>query len=1200
MLKITNILNPLIGGKSTTEYNWESGKPLSEYIGYEGDCLVTNNGIPIDLPLSKIFPAKTDEYTIMPILEGVDKQTQRILGYMAMTGVSFIPGWGPQAAWIGSNLINLFLKDKDPKDPALSQSYAWQHKSSPNAYMGTAMPVIYGKARVRPTLKNRYITIKGDKQYLYALYGIAAHKVDEAGLPTVKTYTADTDYVYGDIVKGNPDYDNYEPGKTYRALATLIHTSDEEVNAFDTFFNTWGVWRGTASFYNDIIINGRSITDYNKDVEWETRPGLPEQSIIIGFDATFSNLAQNKVIYLDYPSIVKDSADFRYKSTYFVEWDQHNLLLNGETYIIQAGKLLFTPGTWYIAYNPSVADDTYQLVADVPPPVSLIYTMVGFLGIIQGLRDLTYYYNVRLPIATDWYSPVITITNTHNIELIFEFPNGLYGIKLGNNIVSATCRLFAQYRTVDTSTTPTTYGEWLDFNFSFSDPDYVNTNTDPISGAVVRKKPEVFNISIKAVDKDVELLEYGKSYEVRVAASSPSIVKLVNIAPIVYGEENADGSSPGFTYPGEPLLGIKALASGQISGDLDVQVDVKRTKVWAYNTHFGEWVKKEADNHAWAVYDILANGHPDHKAYPRVGNENAEASYGCGIDKDRLDYDSFATWAANIYNLKYELNIVFDTFMTAWDAILRICQEGRGMIYPVGTKINAFTDKATDVTQVFTMGNIYLNTFAQKYMESSQKINMVEVTYYDKERNYEKTMIAARTADWDSSDGLSVPTTITLYGTTNFTQAWSIARFILMGNELLNNIISFGVDIDSLAAQAGDVVEVQHDVLTEGSGGRIIGVQNNGLLNGSFEDGLTDWDKWGNQSWFSDGAQSKYGTLSLRSLSTVHNAGGAQIFTVKPNKEYTLSAWIYIQDDALGTSTIRAMTYDGSLYYSAYANQAILAQWQRVSVTFTTASDQTEATVWLGGIGEAYFDGVMMNEGTTAYDFMMGTVLTLDRTVTIASGTTYQLEISHKNGTIETKNVTGGSDTDTLIWGDGDTTWSFVPEIYSPYSFGISGTHVKKYRIAEISRTDELMRTLTLIQYDEALYDSYTPNDTGPAFEEGLVVSEKVAVSSEGTEKIANILNLADNVQLKEEITWNDRTGRLQSSIIVTWDPIFGDPHGAWEVWFRDVDVSDIDWKGTWAATLAAIGYTIGDKVELDGATYISLADNNTTQPIDI
>ncbi len=1053
MFTVITILNPLTYGSTTKEYVWEKGKTLSEYIGYDGECIVACNQEPIKLPPTEIFPARKEVYTVMVIPMGTDSRAWGALG----TVVSFIPGWGKAALFIGANLLALYLRDKD-KDQDTSQSYSWGHVSSPSAAKGIAMPIVYGKARVRPILKNRYVTVDGDKQYLYALYGVAAHRVDERVLPL---------YLPG--AQQEEVFIPSEPGRSFRytgqrrsaSQPLLFYATDGDGHKAGDLGPGWQEGHGTASFVGDILINGRAIQDYHDDVRWETRPGLAEQTVITDFDVTYVNIVTNTSLWIDYPEVNRGAAAFEFDtSSMTILWDKHPLSLHGIQYTMEAGSQTFSPAdigyTTYIVYDPDISTTKYGIRrrASTPPPTGYIIMSFEVEAADFVNKDLTYL-NSEFPTTNDWVIPVTSLTDAHNIELTFEFPNGLFGQNAAGKVISQEARLFMQYQVIGSDT-------WINFHSFFTDASgyWVGDPSGINTYHIKRVKQDSFYITRTAVPPNGVLLNPGTEYRVRVTASSPSAVKLVNVATIIYGEEDEDEDWPGFTYPGEPLLGIKALASGQVSGKLDVQVDVERSKVWVYNTRTvrgvaAGWVRGNADNHAWAVYDILAQGHPDHPAYPTAGNDHAEASYGCGIDKNRLDYESFRTWAENIGDLDYELNTVFDTFMTAWDAILRICQEGRGMVYTVGSTIFAFTDKAADPVQLFTAGNIHADTLVHKYVGTRDRANSVEVSYYDAERNYEKTLLIMRTADWDSSTDLNIPESITLYGTTGSEQAESIARFLLTGNELLNSVLSFGVDVDALAAQAGDVVEVQHDLLSTGEGGRIVSVVEHPVFTGAY-------------------------------------------------------------------------------------------------------------------------------------------TLTMDRTLSVTSGQQYQLKIYHNDGTIETKSgITSGNVSGAVISFGTVWSWDKVPEGDEPYSFGISGAHTKKYRITEISRTTELMRTLTLVQYDEDLYTGYVPGDADVGIDSGRVVSKRIPVTPGAIGDVANTLNFASNLRLQETLSRNRLTGEYESSIVVTWDTVTGDPRGKWEVWFRDVDAADVDWQGEWEAGT----YGHDEKVEKDGKTYISLEDRNISIP---
>ncbi len=1176
-MKITNILNPLTGGASTEKYEWVKDKSLAGYTGYLGECVVTCNGESIELPTSEIFPADGEEYMMMPIPTGGDRETWRTMGLMTMAAITLgasLPGapillakYGRITAFVGSMLISIFLKDKD-KSVDTSESYQWRHKDSPTAAHGSPMPIIYGKARIRPIMKNRYIKIEGDKQRLYALYGIATHKVDvRTGLPTIVNAAA------GELSYGDEFTWDEISGATFFYPFNYANRGDAK---------TYPYAYGTAAFYDGVIINGRAIEDFNADVEWETRPGLPEQFIITGFEATYANYVSGVSLFGDAPVIDKGEAGMGIDiALNLLFWKGHNLSHNGSVYPIVNFRGIRRE---YIHWK---SPNKFYTTSDSA-------SLSGYYLIASIIDDEPVLNRTLIPSTTssDWINPVTVLTGIHDIELIFHFPFGLYGHTPEGNLRDGQCALFAQYREVDTSA-------WINFDFVFAkNVDEADKRESVHRGVVRRKTTVAFSVSVNAIPGSAEYLDLGKNYEIRVLAYTSTIVELANVATIVYGEENADGKRPGFTYPGEPLLGIKALASGQISGDLDVQVDVERSKVWVYNTRHvtdrdgnpsdGRWVEGVANNHAWAVYDILAQGHPDHPAYPTVGNDDAEAIYGCGINKDRLDYESFREWADNLQgedSLDYELNIVFDTFMTAWDAILRICQEGRGMVYPVGTKIYAFTDKAADATQLFTMGNIHIDTFVQKYTETSQKINIIEVNYYDEERNYEKTTLAVRTADWDSSESPSVPITITLYGTTTFNQAWSIARFMLMGNELLNNVITFGVDVDALAAQAGDVVEVQHDVLNAGRGGRIVNYEENPVSNPSFETNFNSWTNWGTAT-RSISTVTKYsGDKSYLHSSANLNAGVSQLITgLNESTEYTLSCYIYPTID----TSLRIMTFTDA-YYSTHP--AGLNAWERLELTVTTQPGQTTLTVWLGGDGAAYFDAVQVEAVAEATAWMQQSRVTLDRDITLGATGSYEL-IAWRAGTRISKStaLNLGETRDNLLY---STAWDTPPQKYDPYSFGVSSSIVEKYRITDISRTSELMRTLTLVQYDEALYDSYSPADSSPLFDDGQFTLSKIAPPDTTVETLANLLNLASNVQLQEIISRNRLTGQYESSVVVTWDPASNDPRAAWEVWFRDVDASDNNWQGEWVRK----EYSQDEKVEDDGYAFISLEDDNASKP---
>jgi len=90
-----------------------------------------------------------------------------------------------------------------------------------------------------------------------------------------------------------------------------------------------------------------------------------------------------------------------------------------------------------------------------------------------------------------------------------------------------------------------------------------------------------------------------------------------------------------------------------------------------------------------------------------------------------------------------------------------------------------------------------------------------------------------------------------------------------------------------------------------------------------------------------------------------------------------------------------------------------------------------------------------------------------------------------------------------------------------------------------------------------------------------------------------SVFNVASNLQITEVIT-QDTTGKIDSDLHVTWDNTNGMSTGEWDVYIRDVDVSDGMWNGDWNILTT---YGIYDMVIKDGKAYFSAINNNTTTP---
>jgi len=294
------------------------------------------------------------------------------------------------------------------------------------------------------------------------------------------------------------------------------------------------------------------------------------------------------------------------------------------------------------------------------------------------------------------------------------------------------------------------------------------------------------------------------------------------------------------------------------------------------------------------------------------------------------------------------------------------------------------------------------------------------------------------------------------------------------------------------------------------------------------------------------------------------------------------------------TATIRAMTLvTGSPYTILYADKTVLNQWQFVSTSFTTAAGQTEATVWLGGIGEAYFDGVMVSPGTTIPTFMLNGLmtLTLDKAMTtVPLPTEYELQIACKDGGIETKRgITSGNmsaDGTVITFGAG-WAWTYYPEIYDPYAFGELDNVVKKFRIMSLTMNSDFKFEITAMEYDAETYDL---DNSGSQF----TLAKMALVAPDLNLPVTNVFNRALTVTLQEVVSLNRTTGQYESSIVVKFTPPQGELNGEWEVSWRDVDADEGQVEGVWDTGDI---YDVNAIVEKDGVVYISNSNGNTSEP---
>lgn len=417
-----------------------------------------------------------------------------------------------------------------------------------------------------------------------------------------------------------------------------------------------------------------------------------------------------------------------------------------------------------------------------------------------------------------WATHEVQGNDCRGIELTVALPNGLYYSNDSGGMSSTSVTLEAACRIVGSAS------NWLPLplcNTTGAEAFLTRKGVawhKSIGGAAIEANKYIGRIS-ETTNKAIyrvyrfENLPAGR-YEVRVRCTwkDGSTVRYVNrvywsqLTQIVYDD---------FIHPGKALIGIRALATEQLSGnDPSVSWVQERAKVYVFNPYSKVYEEKRADNPAWACYDIL---HQCRKIDGRyiVRGEPAE----------RISYDLFKAWAEQCAAKGYTFNYIYDSAMQVWEALRYPETVGRGKVVMQGTRFTCIYDYAAAPTQLFTVGNIKQNSFKEEFQGTQGRANAIEISFMNAAKNYERDVLPVFSNDYDASETFATPTQIELMGCTDVKQAYAHGKHALRANKYELRTCTFEAYVDAIASTLGDVILLQHDVTDWGSGGRVVAAE---------------------------------------------------------------------------------------------------------------------------------------------------------------------------------------------------------------------------------------------------------------------------------------------------------------------------------------------------------------------------------------
>lgn len=436
--------------------------------------------------------------------------------------------------------------------------------------------------------------------------------------------------------------------------------------------------------------------------------------------------------------------------------------------------------------------------------------------VIPNFNDNFADQSLNYELTESWNTQQVQGDACDAIELTVGFPNGLYYSNDSGGADRTSVTLKAEIRKVGDESwqaLPLANQKGMAGHikrrdaWNFIKTDNSAANTSEYAGRI----EEATNNAFYRVFR-FDNLEKAR-YEIRMRCSAKDGKSLrhvnkvywVQLTQIIYDD---------FVHPGKALIGIKALATSQLSGtDPKVTWIQERSDVYVFNPYINKYEAQPADNPAWAAYDLI-------HICRKIGGEYIVF----GQPHMRLDYNAFKAWADKCKTNGFTFNYIYDTAMRLWDALKYPEAVGRGKVIPVGTRFTCVSDYQSTPVQLFTVANIKHGSFTEEFQGVEARANSVEISFLNKDKDYERDVIPVYGDTYDESDTLTNPAQVELMGCTSLEQAYKHGKHFLRCNKYEIRTVTIEAFTDAIACTVGDIILIQHDIPEWGEGGRVVAV----------------------------------------------------------------------------------------------------------------------------------------------------------------------------------------------------------------------------------------------------------------------------------------------------------------------------------------------------------------------------------------
>ena len=720
-------------------------------------------------------------------------------------------------SYLTSKLFSKKIKNKYNKsvEDLSDTQYGWDYNARNAVAEGSPVPILYGRRAIIPPVIEQHIHYKdsNDKndQYLYVTFAIAD---GGSGFDDTISYPTDgSDIIYAWIE--HAFWTNYfsgvnsEDAMTKNRLYTAGASNPAVLRNADiaNMDSVTGTAFGEAN--DGVTTNG--VDSYDFGVVYFALPQAikPYKCVVYSYgDGATHGVLKTAVLsgYRESSHTWQAIGTIKNTSRHGSGWKKCTMQISLDSSTEEYSRFCISDWTWGTPSAGLHAISEIQIFGPTSGGGSSVLDYIQLRAnsgsYDQSKVSFTNYTYASLEVnkVLDTESFVFQTTPgayPDRLTLYLSFPYGLYGLSNAGELEDKSVRVSARYRAVGADGQT---GAWTNFGNGF-------TPVRTITAAKNSALSFAYNTAVTPAycfDVEVKLAE-----EPDVGTGEAADCHWISIS------ESWHFSC---AYPKTATLGFMLLATKFINGDMpQFKIIAERPYVNVWNGIAEEWQPKPAGNPAWAAWDLLCHPRFDDRTLSSPNDAGALLSE--QMPHSLLVYSDFKRWADYCDSQGITMSIYYDGNMTVRNALQYICEVGRANIVNRGSMIGVIVDKPADtvdgepvVAYEFDDDNVVADSWKVSYRRQGDFPHQIQVTYYDRERQWNRAAIVVSDSEFDSARQTNTKE-VTLYACDDKAVAKAFADYYLRTN-MIKRTFEWKGDIGTLPLEVGDLVKLYGDYVT--------------------------------------------------------------------------------------------------------------------------------------------------------------------------------------------------------------------------------------------------------------------------------------------------------------------------------------------------------------------------------------------------